>query len=110
MRAVTGGQRIARTRPEAEVYDAAMAKTPALAILVAACSAAPPPATPSTRLSPTEHLARASLALRGVRPSLAELTLVAAEPGRLPALVDRYLDTPEFAATIRELHDAVLLL
>jgi uncharacterized protein DUF1585 len=87
-----------------------MERIPVLAILVAACSAAPPPATPSTRLSPTEHLARASLALRGVRPSLAELTLVAAEPGRLPAMVDRYLDTPEFAATIRELHDAVLLL
>jgi len=84
-------------------------RTPVV-ILVAACGAAPPAPTPATRLLPTEHLARASLALRGVRPSLAELRAVAGDPGKLPALVDRYLESPEFAATIRELHDAVLLL
>ncbi|HEY6179231.1 MAG TPA: DUF1585 domain-containing protein, partial [Kofleriaceae bacterium] len=79
-------------------------------ILVAACSAATPPPTPATRLTPTEHLARASLALRGVRPTLAELRAVAGDPGKLPALVDRYVDSPEFAATIRELHNELLLL
>src|SRR5262245_3160416 len=79
-------------------------------ILVAACSAAPPPPTPATRLTPTEHLARASLALRGVRPTLAELRAVAGDPGKLPALVDRYVESPEFAATIRELHNELLLL
>ena len=94
----------------AGVYDAAMRTIPALAIVVAACSAAPTAAPPSTRLSPIEHLARASLALRGVRPSLAELHLVTANPSILPGVVDRYLESPEFAATIRELHDAVLLL
>ena len=86
-----------------------MRTTPAVVILVAACSAARP-STPATRLTPTEHLARASLALRGVRPSLAELRAVAGDPDKLPALVDRYLESPEFAATIRELHDSVLLL
>lgn len=87
-----------------------MRTAPAVVFLVAACSAARPAPTSSTRLSPTEHLARASLALRGVRPSIAELRAVAAAPELLPAVVDRYLDSPEFAATVRELHDAVLLL
>ena len=77
----------------------------------AACSATPPP--PQTTLSyltPTEHLARASLALRGIRPSLAELHEVVGDPDELPAIIDRYLTSPEFGATIRELHDDVLLL
>jgi hypothetical protein len=53
----------------------------------AACSDPSPPPTTSTHLTPTEHLARASLALRGVRPSLAELRAVAADPDKLEALV-----------------------
>ncbi|TMQ08548.1 MAG: DUF1585 domain-containing protein [Deltaproteobacteria bacterium] len=83
------------------------------AMLVAACSMAPLPSLPpgtGSYLTPTEHLARASLALRGVRPSLDELRAVAADPDRLPGLVDRYLASPEFGTTIRELHQAVLLL
>jgi hypothetical protein len=87
------------------------AMRPSLAVVIlAACRAAAPPPTPATRLTPTEHLARASLALRGVRPSLAELRAVARDPDKLPALVDRYLESPEFGATIRELHNASLWL
>ena len=78
--------------------------------VVAACSAPPPPPTTVTYLTPTEHLARASLALRGIRPSLAELRAVAADPGKLEALVDRYLASPQFGTTIRDLHNEVLLL
>ena len=63
-----------------------------------------------TFLSPTEHLTRASLALRGVRPSVDELRAVAADPDRLTDLVDGYLHTAEFGATVRELHDEALLL
>jgi hypothetical protein len=79
-------------------------------LLAAACSTGEPPATTATYLTPTEHLARASLALRGVRPSLAELRAVAAEPDRVAALVDRYLESPEFGATIRDLHNELLVL
>jgi hypothetical protein len=61
-------------------------------------------------LTPTEHLVRASMALRGVRPSLDELKAVAKDPGALPQIVDRYLQTPEFGATVRELHNESLLL
>jgi len=81
-------------------------------VALASCDApAPAPPPPGiTYLTPVEHLSRASLALRGVRPSLAELQAVAADPSRLPDLVDGYLDTPEFGATIRDLHAEVLLL
>jgi hypothetical protein len=80
----------------------------AIVLAAAACSAEPPP--PGTYLTPTEHLARASMALRGIRPSLAELDAVALHPSWLPRLVDRYLDSPEFGTTIRELHNEVLRL
>lgn len=78
--------------------------------LAAACSTGEPPPTTVTYLTPTGHLARASLALRGIRPSLAELQAVAAEPDRVAALVDRYLESAAFGATIRDLHDDLLLL
>ena len=61
-------------------------------------------------LSPTEHLMRASMALRGVRPALADLKAVAADPAKLPQIVDRYLQSPELGATVRDLHNEVLLL
>src|SRR5690349_6956592 len=70
----------------------------------------PQPDPNVTFLTPTEHLTRASLALRGVRPSLDDLRAVDADPEALPAIVDRYLSTPEFGATIRELHNESLLL
>jgi len=50
------------------------------------------------------------MALRGIRPSLAELRAVAADPDQLPRFVDRYLTSPEFAVTVRDLHNEVLLL
>jgi hypothetical protein len=55
-------------------------------------------------LSPTEHLVRASMALRGIRPALDELAAVREDPSVLPAIVDYYLDGAEFGATVREMH------
>lgn len=60
-------------------------------------------------LSPVEHLTRASVALRGVRPSVDELEAVHDDPRYVEAIVDWYLTTPEFGATIRELHEEALL-
>jgi len=74
------------------------------------CSAPAPSPTTITYLTPVEQLSRASMALRGIRPSLGDLHAVAADPQRLPGLVDRYLESAEFAATIRDLHNEVLLL
>ncbi len=73
----------------------------------------PDPEVPSPTavyLTSPQHLTRASLALRGVRPAIADLEAVDADPAALPAIIDRYLATPEFAATIRELHNETLLL
>jgi hypothetical protein len=61
-------------------------------------------------LSPTDHLVRASMMLRGARPSIEELERVAADPDALPAIVDSYLDSPAFGAVMRDLHNETLLL
>jgi hypothetical protein len=61
-------------------------------------------------LSPTDHLVRASMMLRGARPSIEELERVAADPDALPAIVDTYLDSPAFGAVMRDLHNETLLL
>jgi hypothetical protein len=61
-------------------------------------------------LTPTQHLTRASIALRGMRPSVEQLEAVANDPDKLPSIVDEYLSSPEFGLTIRELHNQVLLL
>jgi Protein of unknown function (DUF1585)/Protein of unknown function (DUF1588) len=82
----------------------------ALALVVGASCSAQPPATTVAYLTPTEHLARVSMALRGVRPSLADLRDIAGRATPLADVVDRYLASPEFGATVRELHDEVWLL
>jgi len=61
-------------------------------------------------LSSTEHLTRASMMIRGLRPSVADLEAVRADPDQLPALVDVYLDSEAFGATIRDLHAELYLL
>jgi hypothetical protein len=82
-------------------------------LLAAGCgTSAPAPTVPpgTSFLSPTDHLVRAAMALRGVRPSIAELAAVAADANALPGIIDSYLASPEFGATIRDLHNEVLLL
>ena len=93
-------------------------RTLACLLLAAACSSseqsppdAPPPGDSTVvYLTATQHLTRASMALRGVRPALEDLRAVDADPDQLPAIVDRYLASPEFAKTIEELHNETLLL
>ena len=60
-------------------------------------------------LPETDHLVRASMALRGVRPSVEELEAVAADPGQLDAIVDGYLSDPRFGLIMRDLHNEALL-
>ncbi|MEQ1505249.1 MAG: hypothetical protein ABMB14_23665 [Myxococcota bacterium] len=55
-------------------------------------------------LTPVEHLLRASMAVRGIRPSVAELDAIEADPDALPGLVEGWLDSDEFGATIEDLH------
>jgi len=87
----------------------------AAVIVVGACAADPVPPTPPDPtpgpvfLTPVQHLNRASIALRGLRPSIDDLRAVEADAEALPSIVDRYLASPEFGATIRELHNETLL-
>ncbi len=61
-------------------------------------------------LEPVDHLIRASMALRGVRPQLVELETVAADPSQLPGIVDQYLEDPRFVVTIQDMYAEALLL
>lgn len=72
----------------------------------------PPGAEPPRveRLSPAEHLARASLAVRGLRPSVAELEAVRTDPEALEGLVDQWLASDAFGATVEDLHAELYLL
>ncbi len=54
-------------------------------------------------LAPELRLQRASMLLRGQRPSLAEYERLRADPGAYDALVDEYLASPAFGATVRQL-------
>lgn len=60
-------------------------------------------------LTPAQHLTRASIALRGLRPSVEELKAVREDARYVEAIVDYYLNTPEFGVTVRELHEEALL-
>lgn len=66
-------------------------------------------ATGIALLSPSEHLTRASIALRGLRPGLDELEAVAQDPRYVEAIIDYYLSTDEFGQTIRDIHEEALL-
>ena len=68
------------------------------------------PAAGVVRLSPEEHLVRASIALRGLRPTVAELDAVRADPAQLEVLVHQYVQSPEFGLTIKDMWAEILLL
>lgn len=66
------------------------------------------PASPPNRaLSPEAVLTRASLDLRGVRPSLDELDQVAEDDDQIDMLVDIFLDDPRFAERVVALYGEV---
>lgn len=60
-------------------------------------------------LTPVEHLIRVSMALRGMRPSPADVEAVEDDPAALGDIVDTYLDSPAFGETVMSLHNEALL-
>lgn len=83
---------------------------PVMLLVVVSCTTPPPPETPKVAtLTPTEHLVRAAMALKGTRPTLDELKAVDADPSKLESFVDAYLASPEFGETVRDLHNEALL-
>ncbi|MEQ1508231.1 MAG: DUF1585 domain-containing protein [Myxococcota bacterium] len=53
----------------------------------------------------TARAVRASIAIRGIRPSMTELTTVGLDPGAVDPLIDAWLaDDARFGATVRRIH------
>jgi hypothetical protein len=69
-----------------------------------------PPASNATPLDPLRLLIRASLDLRGVRPSLDELRAVQADPAALDPMIESFFADDRFAARVRETFDEVFLI
>jgi len=77
----------------------------ALLLLTSACGADVQDTVAVVDLRPVdERLLRASMALRGVRPSLDEYAQVADDAGSLEGIVDDWLEGDEFGATVRDMH------
>ena len=76
------------------------------AMLVVACDGESPPVDDVAQhegLSPTQVLARASLDVRSVRPSEAELDAAAADPASVDAMIDAFVDDPAFGTRVRDI-------
>ncbi len=74
-------------------------------LIALACAPAPAPqVAPDGRLDPVAHAARASLVLRGVRPSAEESARVRRDPEALDALVAEWVESPLFLETVRDVH------
>ncbi len=67
------------------------------------------PVTPLEPVEPTALLVRASMDVRGRRPSLDDLDTVERDPEAYVGLVDRYLHGPEFLERVKDLYDDALL-
>lgn len=67
------------------------------------------PATALPAMDDAALLTRASLDLRGVRPTVAELDRVAADPTALEPLVQAFLDDPRFGDRVVDLYAEVFL-
>ncbi|MCA9489924.1 MAG: DUF1549 domain-containing protein [Myxococcales bacterium] len=81
-----------------------------IALTLLACDKAEDPAvTPASELDAEELLVRASLDLRGVRPTTAELDRVSADPSAYDALVDEFLADPRFEDRATDLFAEVFL-
>src|SRR5690349_17714153 len=60
-------------------------------------------------LDPVGRLARASLDVRGVRPSLDEIERIEADPTALDAMVEGYLADPRFSERVMASYQEVFL-
>lgn len=58
--------------------------------------------TPAGPLGPVELLVRASLDVRGVRPTPDEVRAVLSDPGSVDPLIDSFVDDPRFANRVRD--------
>lgn len=71
--------------------------------LLLACQNEPQTSKVLPEMAPLDLLTRASLDLRGRRPSLAEIQTVEANPEALDGLIDEMMQDPDFGARVRDL-------
>ncbi len=71
--------------------------------------ASPPPEDPPDLLGPVGALTRASLDLRGVRPSVDEMAAVEADPAAYDALLESFLYDARFGRRVRDLFAEIYL-
>lgn len=84
---------------------------PAVVVALLGCDGGGEPVRdPTPLLTPSEQAMRASMAIRGLRPTPDELARVEADAAALPALVDEWLASDAFGATIEDLHAELFLL
>jgi hypothetical protein len=77
--------------------------------LLVACAGAPPDPAEPAELDPAALLTRASLDLRGVRPTLAELDALAADPAALDTQLSALADDARFEDRVRSIYADILL-
>jgi hypothetical protein len=68
------------------------------------------PESPLAPIAPAELLVRASMDVRGKRPSVAELDAIEANASYYPTFVDRYLASPEFLERVKDVYDDAMLI
>ena len=68
------------------------------------------PEAPLVPMAASDLLLRASMDLRGKRPSMAELDAVDADPNAYEQSVHQYLHSPEFIERVKDAYDDALLL
>lgn len=78
-------------------------------LLMAACGTPSPVPEPIPEMSAVDALVRASLDLRGVRPSATEVAAVEADPDALEGYVDAFLDDPRYEGRVRDLWAEIYL-
>ncbi len=61
------------------------------------------------QLDVVDRAVRASLSLRGIRPTEAELAALEADPSSLEAMIDGWLADPLFGETVKDLHAELFL-
>ncbi|MBA2321081.1 MAG: hypothetical protein H0V89_07995 [Deltaproteobacteria bacterium] len=71
--------------------------------------AAPEEIVASVPLASAERAIRVSMAVRGIRPTGAEIDAVEADSAALEELVEGWLDSPEFLETVKDMHAEQLL-
>jgi hypothetical protein len=77
--------------------------------LLAGCGSDPSPSAASKAMPASDLLIRASLDLRGVRPSQSELERVEADPAAVDSVIEDYLSDPRFGERVAALFAEITL-